>query len=87
MSNFFNYDDDKVNCAEKANFKIPKTTHFGLESIRWMVSFIWSFVLKKMKNVKYLDIFKNDIKKPSHLINKCPCKMCKKYGHGIRYLN
>ena len=87
MSNFFNYDDDKVNFTEKANFKFPKATHFGLESIRWMVSLIWSFILKKMKNVKYLDIFKNDIKKTSHLINKCPCKMCKEYGLGVRYLS
>ena len=75
----------KAHCTKIANFKTfkMKTTHFGLESLRWMDRFIWSFVPKNMKNVKFLDIFKKEIR--TLRVDKCPCRMCREYVC-IRYL-
>ena len=61
-----------------------KTTHFDLEIIRWMGPVIWSFVQENMKNIKSLDIFKQEIKKLT--CDECSCKMCKEYSQGIGYL-
>ena len=43
------------------------------------------FVPENMKNIKSLDIFKQEIKKLT--FDKCPCKTCKEYVQGIGYIN
>ena len=68
MSNFFNYDDDKVNCAEKADFKTLKTKTNPIWFSKHHMDgyFYLEFTIE---DVKYLDIFKNNIKRLSHLIH------------------
>ena len=68
---------------KKANLKTPKTktTHYGLESIRWMGLVIWNSVSESMKNLKSLERFKKKLK-ISHLINvltQCAKNMFKEF--------
>ena len=51
------------------------------QSIIWMSPVISSFVLERMKNVKSLDIFKQEIKKIT--VDECPCKICKECVKGL----
>ena len=79
--------DDKTHCTKKSNFRTPKpkTTHYGLETIRWMGPSIWNLVPEDIKKAKTLDLFKKEVKKLT--FDSCPCKLCKEYIQGIGFLN
>ena len=79
--------DDKTHCTKKSNFRTPKpkTTHYGLETIRWMGPSIWNLVPEDIKKAKTLDLFKKEVKKLT--FDSCPCKLCKEYIQGIGFLD
>ena len=66
-------------CFEVTHFKREKvkTTHYGIQSVRYLEPKIWDMVPNNIRGCSSLNKFKNSIKscKP----NKCPCRLCKKY--------
>ena len=61
-----------------------KTTHYGIQSVKFLGLKIWAMVPQNIKNCKSLQEFKNLIKvwKPK----ACPCRMCKKYVANIGFI-
>ena len=60
-----------------------KTTHYGIQSAKFLGPKIWVMVPQNIKNCKYLQEFKRLIKgwKPE----TCPCRMCKKCNANIGF--
>ena len=60
-----------------------KTTHYGIQSAKFLGPKIWVMVPQNIKNCKYLQEFKRLIKgwKPE----ACPCRMCKKCNANIGF--
>ena len=54
-----------------------KTTHYGIQSVRYLGPKMWNMVPDNIKNCNSLNKFKNSIKlwKP----NECPCRLCKNW--------
>ena len=65
--------------SETIHFKREnvKTTHYGIQLVRYLGPKIWDMVPNNIKNCSSLNKFKNSIK--SWKPNKCPCRLCKKY--------
>ena len=65
--------------SEATHFKREnvKTTHYGIQSVRYLGPKIWDMVPNNIKNCSSLNKFKNSIK--SWKPNECPCRLCKKY--------
>ena len=65
--------------SEATHFKREnvKTTHYGIQSVRYLGPKIWDMVPNNIKNCSSLNKFKNSIK--SWKSNECPCRLCKKY--------
>ena len=61
-----------------------KTTHYGIQSVKFLGLKIWAMVPQNIKNCKSLQEFKKLIKvwKPK----ACPCRMCKKYVANIGFI-
>ena len=61
-----------------------KTTHYGIQSVRYLGPKIWDMVQNNIKNCNSLNKFKNSIKswKPT----ECPCRLCKKYIAQIGFI-
>ena len=61
-----------------------KTTHYGIQSVRYLGLKIWDMVQNNIKNCNSLNKFKNSIKswKPT----ECPCRLCKKYIAQIGFI-
>ena len=74
-------------CTKKSNYEIPgtKTTSYGLESIRYLGLKIWKLITDELKELKSLELFKLKVK--SLKFEKCPCKLCKNYIHGVGYID
>ncbi len=77
--------------SSKYSTKFPfKTTNirtvtYGSETLSFMGPKIWSLIPTNIKGTNTLNEFKNKIKhwKPE----KCPCKLCKIYIHGVGFIN
>ena len=54
---------------------VPRTTNYGIESISYLASNIWSQIPVEIKNCNTLVKFKNMIKKWTP--TSCPCRLCK----------
>ena len=54
-----------------------KTTHYGIQSVRYLGPKMWNMVPDNIKNCNSLNKCKNSIKlwKP----NECPCRLCKNW--------
>ena len=65
--------------SEATHFKREnvKTTHHGIQSVRYLGPKIWDTVPNNVKNCSSLNKFKNSIK--SWKPDECPCRLCKKY--------
>ena len=63
----------------------PKSTNFGIETIRHIGPKIWNQIPDSIKNAKSLETFKSSIKEwtPVH----CPCRLCKTYIPQLGYCN
>ena len=59
--------------------------HFRISSLRYMTSKVWDMVPNNMKNVNYIEVFKNNIKKWKPL--NCHCKLCLVYVSYVGYVN
>ena len=68
----------------KLQSTMPRTTNYGIESISYLASNIWSQIPNEIKNCKGLNKFKMFIKKwtpPS-----CPCRLCKLYVYNVGFI-
>ena len=54
-----------------------KTTHYGIQSVKFPGPKIWAMIPQNSKNCKSLQEFKKLIKVWKH--EACPCRICKKY--------
>ena len=61
------------------------TSSFGLGSFRWLGPKILELIPDNVKHAKSLSAFKNALKKVN--IDKCSCKLCRDYIHGVGYIN
>ena len=61
------------------------TTKFGLNSLRYFASKVWSMIPIEIKNSSTVEIFKSKISKWEP--NDCDCKLCQDYLHRIGYVN
>ena len=69
------------------DFVVPtiKTVLYGEDSLRYFGSKIWELIPQEIKSVQNLATFKNSIRK--WIPNKCPCRLCKTYIHGVGFIN
>ena len=72
--------------SEAIHFKREnvKTTHYGIQLVRYLGPKIWDMVPNNIKNCSSLNKFKNSIK--SWKPNECPCRLCKKYIAQIGFI-
>ena len=61
------------------------TTKFGLNSLRYFASKVWSMIPIEIKDSSSVEMFKNKISKWEP--NNCDCKLCQDYLHRIGYVN
>ena len=73
------WQEEDLNCC------VSNTSSFGLESFRWLGPKIWELIPDNVEHAKSLSAFKNALRKLN--IDKCPCKYCRDYIHGLGYLN
>ena len=64
---------------------IVNTTEFGLNSLRYFASKVWSMIPIEIKNSSTAEISKSKISKWKP--NDCDYKLCQDYLHGIGYVN
>ena len=64
---------------------IVNTTKFGLNSLRYFASKVWSMIPIEIKNSLTAEISKSKISKWKP--NDCDYKLCQDYLHGIGYVN
>ena len=61
------------------------TTKFGLNSLRYFASKVWSMIPIEIKDSSSVEMFKNKISKWEP--NNSDCKLCQNYLHRIGYVN
>ena len=61
-----------------------KTTKFGLNSLRYFASKVWSMIPAELRNIGNVDSFKNEIRKWKP--EECKCKLCMPYINNIGYV-
>ena len=86
MKQVFDFQEPYYNLrSETSQFRREniKTTHYGIQSVKFLGPKIWVMVPQNIKNCKYLQEFKRLIKgwKPE----ACPCRMCKKCNANIGF--
>ena len=69
------------NLNEFYNNDNPKTTNFGLETLRSIGPKVWSVIPPEIKGQTSLQKFKHLIKKWTPI--DCPCRLCKTYVKGF----
>ena len=87
MKQVFDFQEPYYNLrSETSQFRREniKTTHYGIQSVKFLGPKIWAMVPQNIKNCKSLQEFKKLIKvwKPK----TCPCRMCKKYVANIGFI-
>ena len=61
-----------------------KTTHYGIQSVKFLGPKIWCMVPQNIKKCKSLQEVKKLIK--AWKLDACPCRMCKKYVANIGFI-
>ena len=61
------------------------STKFGLNSLRYFASNVWSMIPIEIKNFSTVGMFKNKVSKWEP--NDCDCKLCQVYLHRLGYIN
>ena len=61
-----------------------KTTHYGIQSVKFVGPKLWVMVSKNIKNCESLQEFKRLIKVWKAKV--CPCRMCKKHVANIGFI-
>ena len=64
---------------------IPKTVHYGTETVSHLGPIIWSMIPSTIKDSNSIAQFKLQIKswKPS----VCPCRLCRTYIQGVGFIS
>ena len=93
MSSIFANDQNLTaeNVSSNTRFKstfyssgIPKTTNFGLETLKYLGPKVWDLVPVDIKSASSIAIFKNKIK---HWVPiNCPCRLCANYIPGLGFV-
>ena len=61
------------------------TVFMGEGSLRWFGPIVWNdLLLENLKTISTLSKFKAEIK--DWVPDKCPCRLCKEYLHGIGFV-
>ena len=63
---------------------IPKTTKFGIETLRYLGPKIWNMVPDNIKSAGSITIFKSKLKKWEPI--GCPCRLCATFISGLGLL-
>ena len=61
-----------------------KSVHFGEDSLKYFGSKVWNMIPSNMIQVENINVFKSLIR--NWTPDKCPCRLCKQFIHGIGYL-
>ena len=61
----------------------PKTTRYGLETLRSFGPKVWDMVPSDINHSVSISLFKEKIK--SWIPSECPCKLCKRFIPGVGY--
>ena len=75
------------NTRSKSTFyssDVPKTTKFGIETLRYLGPKIWNLVPREIKSAASVEIFKKQIK--TWIPINCPRRLCATFIPGIGYL-
>ena len=79
------------NSAYNFHFKVVhfkrenlKTTHYGIQSVRYLGPKIWDMISNNIKNFTSSNKFKNSDK--SWKPNECPCRLCKEYFAQVGFI-
>ena len=62
----------------------PKTTKYGLETLRSFGPKVWEMIPIELKNIESLPVFKMEIRKWTPV--NCPCKLCRDFIPYLGYL-
>ena len=77
----------EYNLRSQINFSVSSvnTTHFRLNSRRYIASKVWNMVPLKPKNLNDIGVFKFEIRKWE--LMQCECTLCLPYIPSIGYVN
>ena len=67
------------------NLNNPKTTNYGLETLRCLGPKIWNMIPSDIKSASTLSLFKQKIH--TWVPTQCPCRLCIDYIPNLGYLN
>ena len=67
------------------NYANPRSTRYGLETLRHIGPRIWNMIPSEIKDLSTLEKFKSEIKQwtPS----ECPCRLCRTYIPNLGFIN
>ena len=80
MKDVFELKEPSYSLRSKGNYFVRgnvKTTHYGIQSIKYLAPKIWDLVPDQIKHCGSLTKFKHFIKSWSP--SDCPCRLCKTY--------
>ena len=80
MKEVFELKEPSYSLRSKGNYFVRgnvKTTHYGIQSIKYLAPKIWDLVPDQIKHCGSLTKFKHFIKSWSP--SDCPCRLCKTY--------
>ena len=75
-----------LNLRNPTCFKLfnPRTTNYGLNSVKYLGPIIWNQLPDKLKHISTLLKFKLEIKKVT--FEDCPCRICKEYVADLGFI-
>ena len=87
MKDVFELKEPSYSLRSKGNYFVRgnvKTTHYGIQSIKYLAPKIWDLVPDQIKHCGSLTKFKHFIK--SWSTSDCPCRLCKTYISQIGFI-
>ena len=87
MKEVFELKEPSYSLRSKGNYFVRgnvKTTHYGIQSIKYLAPKIWDLVPDQIKHCGSLTKFKHFIKSWSPI--DCPCRLCKTYIAQVSFI-
>ena len=80
MNDIFQPRSGSYNLRSQIDFTRPNVNskHFRISSLKYMTAKVWDMVPNDMKNVNYIEVFKNNVKKWKPV--NFHCKLCFRLG-------
>ena len=80
MNDIFQPRAVSYNLRSQIDFTRPNVNskHFRISSLKYMTAKVWDMVPNDMKNVNYIEVFKNNVKKWKPV--NFHCKLCFRLG-------